>query len=161
MGPLGEEGHVEDELVEEVLICMLFLHHICMLFMYCLEYSPGRFPAGPHSPCLPSRGAGAHELRWGVEGAGGRGGGWAPAPPQAAGVRTLCPEPEQKVGPPPHPLVGKPGAWWERMCGEREEPRSWEGGGWRNAGYAGMESFILDQGPEGRKPDEGPAPESL
>ena len=24
MGPLGEEGHREDELVEDVLICMLF-----------------------------------------------------------------------------------------------------------------------------------------
>ena len=65
MGPLGQEGHIEDELVEDVLICMLFLHHICMLFMYCLEYGPGRFPAGPHSPCLPSLGAGAQELQCG------------------------------------------------------------------------------------------------
>ena len=71
MGPLGQEGHIEDELVEDVLICMLFLHHICMLFMYCLEYGPGRFPAGPHSPCLPSRGAGAQELQCG--GGGHRG----------------------------------------------------------------------------------------
>lgn len=34
---MGEEGRVEDEVVEDALICMLFLHHICTLFMYCLE----------------------------------------------------------------------------------------------------------------------------
>lgn len=53
MGPLGKEGNRKDELVEGVLICMLFLHHICMLFMYCLEYSPGRFPRA-QSPLPPS-----------------------------------------------------------------------------------------------------------
>lgn len=30
--------------MEAVLICMLFLQGICMLFMYCLEYSSGDCP---------------------------------------------------------------------------------------------------------------------
>lgn len=40
--------------MEDVLICMLFLHAICMLFMDCLEYSPGRCPPTPFSPLRPS-----------------------------------------------------------------------------------------------------------
>ena len=97
MGPLGEEGNIKDELVgRSVDLHAIFAPHL-HAFHVLSRVQPREIPPGPVSPPSFSKVLGPRSP-------GGREGGWAPlhrSPGWAgtAGVRTLCPEPEQRMEP--------------------------------------------------------------